>query len=187
MTSSSNPLVEDLQYVRQAVDRRGTQRPIPPVIAWAVAIYVVVGYSLLDFNPRYGGLFLMFGGIALGPICWVLGRRESARTGEYDRLEVRRIWLHWVSIVLAIAGVVTLGVSRHLDGQVIGQFIALTIGVVYFLAGVHFDRNFLWLGPVLMAGSIAIGYVPRYGWTSLGAVIALGLVLPTFFRPRAVA
>jgi hypothetical protein len=187
MTSSSNPLAEDLHYVREAIDRRGRQRPIPPAIAWAVAVYVAVGYTLLDVNPSRGGLFLGVAGIALGPVCWFLGRRDSVRSGEYDRLEVRRIGLHWLSIVLAIAGVIALGVSRHVDGQVVGQFIALTIGVIYFLAGVHFDRNFLWLGPVLMAGSIAISYVPHYGWTSLGAVIALGLIVPTFFRPRAAA
>jgi hypothetical protein len=183
--TSPNPLAEDLHYVRQAVDRRGRQQPIPPTIAWAVAIYVLVGYTLLDLNPSRGGLFLLIGGLALGPICWFLGRRESLRSGEYDREEARRIWLHWFSILLAIGGVVALGVTRHVDGQVIGQYMALTIGVIYFLAGVHFDRNFLWLGPLLMAGSVAIGYVPRYGWTSLGAVIALGLVLPTLFRRRA--
>ena len=56
------------------------------------------------------------------------------------------------------------------------------IGLVYFLAGVHFDRQFLWLGPVLMIGGVVVGLVPHYGWTCLGAIIAIGLVVPTFFR-----
>ncbi len=35
-----------------------------------------------------------------------------------------------------------------------------------------------------MAGAIAITYVPHYGWTALGALVALGLVVPTWFRTR---
>jgi hypothetical protein len=56
------------------------------------------------------------------------------------------------------------------------------IGVVYYLAGVHMDRWFLVLGPILMIGGVVVGLVPHYGWTMLGAVIALGLIAPTFFR-----
>ena len=61
------------------------------------------------------------------------------------------------------------------------------IGLDYFLAGVHFDRNFLWLGPVLMAGGILVGLFPQYGWTGLGVVIALGLIVPTLFGFAAAA
>jgi hypothetical protein len=71
-----------------------------------------------------------------------------------------------------------------LRGTVGGQLIVVMIGLVYFLAGVHFDRNLLWLGPVLVAGGVLVGLVPRYGWTGLGVVIAAGLVIPTLFPPR---
>src|SRR5260221_1963479 len=173
--SQAQQLHDDLQYVRQAVVRRENRHQIPPSIAWVVAVYVGVGYTLLDVNPNWGGLFLAIGGLALGVICPILGRREGRRTGEYDRAEVIKINLHWASILLGIAGVVALAMSRGLQGQVVGQYIALTIGLIYFLSGVHFDRNFLWSGPLLMAGSVAISYVPRYGWTSLGLLVALGL------------
>jgi hypothetical protein len=185
--TQSQQLSEDLQYVRQAVDRRGRRHNIPAPIAWAVAIYVAVGYTLLDVNPLWAGWSFMIGGVALGAVSWVVGRGESLRTGEYDRAEVTRIWMHWFSIVLAIVGVIALAVTRGLQGPVVGQMIVLAIGLIYFLGGVHFDRNLLWLGPVMMAGGIAIGYVPHYGWTALGAVIALGLVVPTLLRARAVA
>jgi hypothetical protein len=177
---------DDLHYVRQAVARRDRPQHIPTGIAWMVAIYVAVGYTLLDIDPRWASIFFLVGGIAMGVLFPLLGRREVRRTGEYDRAEVRKVALHWGSILLAIVGVIGLAVSRHLEGQVVGQFIALTIGVIYFLGGVHFDRNFLWLGPLLMAGAIAITYVPHYGWTTLGALVALGLVVPTWFRSKEV-
>jgi hypothetical protein len=149
-----------------------------------VALYVLVGYTLLDINPGWAGWFFMVAGVILGLGCWFVGKGEAVREGEYDRAEVTRIWLHWFSIVLAIAGVIALAVTRGLQGPIVGQLIVLTIGLIYFLGGVHFDRNLLWLGPVMMAGGIAIGYVPRYGWTALGVVIALGLTVPTLLRAR---
>src|SRR5437764_6602234 len=183
--SQAQQLGEDLQFVRNAVKRREQSLRIPVPIAWAVAVYVVVGYTMIDFAQAWSGPFFAVGGVLLGVVSWFFGYREAVRTGVYDRAEIIKGWLHWGSILLAIVGVIGLGIARKVDGEVIGQFIVLTIGVIYFLAGVHFDRNFLWLGPVLMAGAIAITYVPRYGWTALGIVIGLGLVVPTLFRSKA--
>jgi len=95
--------------------------------------------------------------------------------------------LHWFSILLAIAGIAALAMARRLEGQVVGQLIAMTIGLIYFLGGVHFDRNLLWLGPLLMAGAVGISYVPHYGWTALGLLVGLGLVVPTWFRSKSPA
>jgi hypothetical protein len=182
--SQAQQVGQDLQFVKSAVTRRERDLRMPAPIAWAVAIYVVIGYTMIDFAQPWSGPFFAIAGVLLGVVCGFLGRRESLRTGEYDRAEVRKGWLHWVSIPLAIAAVIALGVVRHVDGQTIGQFIVVSIGIIYFLGGVHFDRNLLWLGPVLMAGAIAITYVPRYGWTALGLVIALGLVVPTLLRSK---
>ena len=183
--SQVQQLGDDLNYVRQAVTRREKSQHIPTPVAWMVAIYVVVGYTLLDIHPGWAGIFFAVGGLAMGAIGWMFGRRASVQTGEYDRAEVRKSWLHWGSILLAVIGVMALSMARGIEGQVVGQFVALTIGLIYFLGGVHFDRNFLWLGPLLMAGAVAITYVPHYGWTALGVLVALGLVAPTWFRGKA--
>ncbi|HEY7118338.1 MAG TPA: hypothetical protein VH475_17245 [Tepidisphaeraceae bacterium] len=182
--TQAQQLSDDLNYVRQAVTRRERSQHVPVAIAWMVAIYVLVGYVLLDVNTNWAGLFFAIGGAVMGILGWPLGKRHAIRSGEYDRADAMRVMLHWASILLGIAGVIGLCVARGIQGPAVGQFIVLVIGVIYFLGGVHFDRNFLWLGPVLMAGSIAITYVPRYGWTALGIVIALGLVVPTFFHGR---
>jgi hypothetical protein len=182
--SQAQQATDDLRFVRQAVDRREKPRNIPAPIAWIVAIYILIGYCFLDINIHLASRFFFIGGVAMGILFPLVGRRMSRREGEFDRAEVIRLNLHWGSILLAIAGVIALGIVRHVEGQTIGQFIALTIGLIYFLGGVHFDRNLLWLGPLLMAGAIAITYVPHYGWTALGALVALGLVVPTWFRTR---
>jgi len=59
---------------------------------------------------------------------------------------------------------------------------ALVIGLIYFLGGVHFDRYFIGLGLMLMGGAIAISFVPRFGWTALGVLVAAGLILPVVLQ-----
>lgn len=58
------------------------------------------------------------------------------------------------------------------------------IGLVYFLWGVHYQRYFSFLGIVVMAGGVLVGQIHHFGWTLLGAVISLGLILPTLIAPR---
>jgi hypothetical protein len=177
---------EDLKFVRDAVARHD-QPPRRPVLVYYVwAAYVLLGYTLLDFAPSVAGWFFLVGGVLGGVMSAALGRRAAQQAGEYDRAEMRRTALHWAGgIVLAIVGAMALAaVIPALRGQAAGQLIVVMIGLVYFLAGVHFDRNFLWLGPVLIVGGIVVGFVPHYGWTSLGVVIALGLVVPTLFPPH---
>jgi hypothetical protein len=78
--------------------------------------------------------------------------------------------------MLAAAGLVM--VIPPLRGFYGSQVLVVMIGLMYFFAGVHFDGHFLWLGPLLVAGGILVGFIPVYPWTCLGTVIAVGLVIP---------
>jgi hypothetical protein len=64
------------------------------------------------------------------------------------------------------------------------QVFVVMIGLVYFLWGVHYQRYFIYLGIVVMAGGVLVGLISRFGWTLLGAVISLGLILPTLIPAR---
>ncbi|HET6248109.1 MAG TPA: hypothetical protein VFE47_10470 [Tepidisphaeraceae bacterium] len=174
---------QDLHYVRGVLARR-EHNPAPTPILYVWAVYVLAGYTMIDFAPAVSEWFFMFGGIAGGFLCWIFGRQHARREGEYDRAKVRRMTLHWmVGILLSLLFTFALAaVIPSLRGTAASQVLVVMIGLVYFLAGVHFDRQFLWLGPVLMIGGVLVGLAPRYGWTCLGAIIAMGLVVPTFFR-----
>lgn len=187
--SSIEQIQQDLQFVRQAVgDQTRTDHP-PTAIYGVWATYVMVGYALIDFYPAASGWFFLIGGVAATLLSWLLGKRYAYALGEVDRPKARRRVGHFIGgIALAIIGSAALAaVIPALRGSAGGQVIVVMIGLVYFLGGVHFDRNLLWLGPVLMAGGVLVGLVSRYGWTALGAVIAAGLVLPPLLshRPRA--
>ena len=179
-------LRSDLRFVRHAVDRRETpyRTPAPILITWGV--YVLIGYALLDVRPAAAGWFFLVGGIVGGVLSMWFGRRAARREGVVDPAEGLRHALHWGSILLGAMAAIALAVARpELRGPVVGQVIALIVGVVYFLGGVHFDRRFLWLGLILMAGAVTISFVPRYGWTALGALVGCGLIVPAMFHRRA--
>jgi hypothetical protein len=177
---------DDLKFVRQAVARHERHPRNAPLIYYVWAVYVLVGYTMLDFALPLAGWWFFAAGILGGVLSWALGRRAARLEGEYDRDEARRSGLHWAGgILLAIAASIALAaVIPALRGTAMGQLIVVMIGLVYFTAGVHFDRNLLWLGPVLIVGGVLVGLAPRYGWTALGVVIALGLVVPTLFPAR---
>ena len=184
--SDATQLQEDLSFVRHAIARRANRRS-PAAILWIIAIYVLVGYSLLDVSPAWACWFFAVGGVAMWGIMALVSRREVRKEGEYDRKYLLRIKLHWGGGIAVAAGAcvaLAMGIPA-LRGPAFGQVMVVMIGVVYFLGGVHFDRQFLWLGPVLIIGGACVGFVPHHGWTALGVVIALGLVVPTFFKRRA--
>ena len=181
--SDSMQVQEDLHFVRSALARRGQHRSPAPVL-WTVAIYVLIGYPIIDFAPQWAGWFFGLGSIPMWGVLALVGRRQVRKEGEYDRKNILSIKLHWFGGI-ALAGVFAMALAiaiPALRGVGAAQVMVVMMGLVYFLGGVHFDRQFLWLGPVVMLGGVGVGFLPHYGWTSLGAVIALGLVIPTFFK-----
>jgi hypothetical protein len=177
---------DDLQFVRHVVDRRERSGRGPVAVYWYWAAYVLIGYTMIDVATRWAGWFFMVGGLGGGVVSGMIGRRYAERTGERDRLEIWQKTMHFgLGIILAFLATFALAwVIPELRGPKGSQVMVVMIGIIYFLSGVHFDRNFLWLGPVVMAGGVLVGLVPHYGWTMLGAVIAVGLVLPTLVPPR---
>jgi hypothetical protein len=182
---SAEQIQEDLRFVRAAVERREK----PPLQANGVyyywAAYVLVGYFLIDAAPAAANWWFLVGMFPGFAISAIFGRRAMMRSGESDPQVGRRYALHWMGgVILAVVSSVVLANVLGLRGQAGGQLCVAMIGMVYFLAGVHFNRAFIVLGLVMLAGAAVVGYVPHYGWTMLGVVIAAGLVVPTFFTKK---
>jgi hypothetical protein len=57
-------------------------------------------------------------------------------------------------------------------------------GIVYFLAGVHFDRRWLWPGLVMIVGAGVLTYVTHFGWTTLGVLLFIALIVGFSLPPR---
>ena len=175
---------EDLRFVREAVTRHERNRGGAPVLAYLWAAYVLIGYTWLDFNPRDAGIFFAIGGFAGGILSWIIGKSYARRHGQSDRSMAIRATAHFMGGIL-LAGIFCVALASFIEplrSTKGSQVFVVMIGLVYFLWGVHQDRYFLFLGPILMLGGVLVALVPHYGWTSLGAVIALGLIAPTLFH-----
>ncbi|HEX4054799.1 MAG TPA: hypothetical protein VHX86_11090 [Tepidisphaeraceae bacterium] len=182
--TDTHQLQQDLHYVREVVSNadRGRRRPV--AIYWLWALYVLIGYPLKDFAPRYSGLFFLMG----WPVCFVatvyLAHRFKKTLGVRPiRDRSKLFWLGGALLILFCVAAMSAAIPA-LRGQFIGQVAVVIVGIFYFLGGVHYDRSFLWLGPLLCVCGLLVGFVPHYGWTALGIVFALGLIVPTLFTPR---
>jgi hypothetical protein len=179
--SDVQQLRDDLHYVRGAMARRERVDYAPPGIMYVWVVYILVGYTLMDFRIEYAGPFFAIGGVVGGILSWIIGSIYSRKVGETDRTTAIKAMLHFGGgIFIAALGTIALGVFiEPIRGTQGSQVFVVMIGLVYFLWGVHYQRYFMFLGPVVMAGGVLVGQIHHFGWTILGAVISLGLLLPT--------
>lgn len=176
--SEINSVAADLRFVKDAVARKelGANRT-PMWIPFLWGTLALVGCVINDFNPQYAWLYW---GI-VPPIgflaSWLIAGCGALAMGEYDRETGIRVGLHWSSIFYGAIPVVCLAFAGKIDGQEAGQLLILISGIVYFLAGVHFDRRWMLSGIVMILGAALLTYVTRYGWTTLGVLLFIALTV----------
>ncbi|MGH9381498.1 MAG: hypothetical protein ACRD2Z_12900 [Thermoanaerobaculia bacterium] len=180
---ANQPTLNDLRYVRQALDRDRSS-PFPPSIAVLWAGICGVGFVLNDVAPTSTGLYWAIAspaGFLLS--CW-LGYRTSRAGGELDRREGMRWALHFGTLLLAVfiaAVAVALG---GFTGSQMGAVALLLCGVVFLLAGVHLARPLAWVGLLNLAGVPAVLLVERWRWTLVGAFLAAAFLAVAFTGRR---
>jgi hypothetical protein len=184
--TQSDQIRDDIHFVRQVVARRDDlpRSFTPGYYIWAV--YVLVGYCLLDVNIRWANWFFLLAWFPAGAATGIARRYWSRKYGEQNEALGRKAKIHFMyGGLLSVAAVIGLACCvPSFRGPVAGQVVVILFGMVYFLAGVHLDRSFLWLGPVLIVGGVVVGLVPHYGWSALGAVIAAGLCAAAIIGSR---
>lgn len=181
--SEAESIAADLRFVRDAVQRKdddGGRTPLWIPFTWGLV--ALAGCVVNDFAPRYAWAFWGVVPALAFLACWIIGGRAALAIGEYDRESGVRIGLHWSSIFYAAIPVVCLAFTGRIGGYVAGQLLILISGLVYFLAGVHFDRRWMPAGIVMMLGAAVLTFLTRYGWTALGVSLLLALVVG-FSRP----
>ncbi|MCL0037315.1 hypothetical protein M1N15_01675 [Dehalococcoidia bacterium] len=164
----------DLGYVREVV-RTSEQDPLLSVLYFFWAGICLVGFSLIDFAPRHVGLYWSIAApLGFLTSCF-LGWRRSKRQGQMPRAGMR-YGLHMFGMMAVIFLASILGMTGAVAWQELSKLILLIIGLAYFLAGVHLERPLLWIGILMMAGYLSLFVIPAYGWTFIGALVAVALV-----------
>lgn len=185
--TSMEQVQQDLGYVREAIERRAGHRGGGEETYLVWAGYVLIGYVLIDINPIVAGGFFLIGSILGAALSWWLWRRTVVQSGEIDRDVERRTSLHWIGgfLLCWLASIgLTLVIPPLRNMFYSSQVFLVMIGLLYFFHGVHFDRHFLWLGPLLIVGAIVVGMIPAYPWSCLGVVISVGLCVPYLLSRR---
>jgi hypothetical protein len=181
--ASPKQLTDDLEYLGALL--RKSERGGSPFMIYALwAVLVLVGFSMVDFAPHRVGLFWFVAGPLGGVASAILGHRYALSIGQLNREEgLRHAW-HWFGIMLAILLAVPLGVSGAVAWPVLSRVFLLIVALAYFLAGVHLERPLKWVGLLMMAGYVSLFFIPAYGWTLVGILVSLSLIVSGLVERR---
>jgi len=174
MTNSK--IESDIGYVKDLVAK--SDNSISPASIYVVwGIILMAGFSLIDFAPKWLGLFWMIAGPAGGLLSGILGYRAGANRGQMDREVGIKHALHWSGMMVIVFLAVLLGIKGLVHGVVNSQVILLVVALGWWTAGVHFDRIFLWLGGIMVLGFLGTLFMNRYVWTSMGVLLGTVLIV----------
>ena len=173
---TSKKIEEDLGYVKNLVDKSELIMNPPSVfILWAAII--AVGFSFVDFAPKYVGFFWMIASPLGGLLSGFLGRKTGRARGQLDAGTGRKHAIYWSGLLTVTILAVLLGVRGFIHGAVTSQVILLVVAMGWWGAGVLFDRYFLYLAGIMMAGFTATLFLNRYVWTAMGLLLAATLTV----------
>ena len=185
--STHEQMKDDLSYIKDAVERvEGVH--VPAVyLMWAAIC--LMGFSMPDFiynewvDWSYSsiGWYWMVMGPAGSFTSWWLSSRANIRAGQVNR----RAGLRWAAFGATGMLGVALALSGHISWEGFGTLWVLLLALSYTLAGVHLERSLLPIGVMLGVGYLIILFLPSYGWTSAGVLIALALTAQAFIGARA--
>lgn len=109
-----------------------------------------------------------------------LGRRAGRREGQEDRREGSRWSLHWLGFLAAGVSGWALVAAGQLSAAGFGSLWVLLLALTYFQAGVHLERRMLPVGIVAGIGYLVTLFIPGFGWTVAGVVVAGVLTAQAF-------
>lgn len=176
---------EDLANVRAAADRSDPVH-IPSIyLLWAAIC--LCGFPLVDFaGPSSWSIpvYWLTAGPVGGLLTWWLAERAKRRVGQINQEEGRRWAFHFVSF--GVTGLLGYGMvaAGQLTWTGLTSLWILLIGLTYVLAGLHLERRMLPVGIVILAGYLVALFVPEYGFTTMGVMVAVALSLQAYLGTR---
>ena len=178
--TGTEQLREDMAYVRAAASRAGSVHVPAIYILWAVIS--LCGFRLADIvtDYRWLGVYWMLAGPAGFVVSLWLGRRAGRREGQEDRREGSRWSLHWLGFLAAGVSGWALVAAGQLSAAGFGSLWVLLLALTYFQAGVHLERRMLPVGIVAGIGYLVTLFIPGFGWTVAGVVVAGVLTAQAF-------
>lgn len=178
--ADNTQLKEDIAFVR-AVAERSRGAHVPAIyLLWAVI--GLCGFALVDFvdDKKWISIYWLFAGPIGTALSMWLGAKADRDRGATSRDAGIRASLHWLSFMVAGWLGLALVFADHLTWRGFGSLWVLLLALTYFQFGLHLERRLLPIGVLIAAGYLVTVWVPNYGWTATGIVLAIALVTAAF-------
>ena len=183
--TDTKTLKEDIAYVRAAAER-SESLPMPAAyLVWAVLW--LCGFALVDLvgpeSAWIGVYWLVAAPAGFGLSGW-LAERAQRHAGQADHHDNRRWSLHFLAFFTS--GLLGFGLvaAGHLTWPGFISLWVLLLGLTYFLAGLYLERRLLPIGMFVGVGYLVTLFVPEYGFTTAGVLIAAALMVLAFLETR---
>jgi hypothetical protein len=177
-----NDIRQDLEFVSATV-KASDKTSVPSIYAlWAVI--TLIGYSMIDWAPHWGGLFWTFAGPLGGAASMYLGFRHSKRTGQASTEDGMKNAIHWTAMLVAIFSTSFLAKYGYVSPKGQALVILLLTAFAYISAGNYLDKNLRWIGVVIGLCFFPIAMYGQYVWTAHAIVFSGALAFTALVESR---
>jgi hypothetical protein len=142
------------------------------LIVGVLGIFIMFGLFLANYSLSWADWYwsVMF------PIFGLVCLSHQLMTGSVRGMTVWKIVekqaLHWLSPIVAVRIIFLQLEKGQMDADAIALMILLILAVTCFLAGLHFDRSFIWLSIFLAVVALLGTEVEAYLWL----IVVVGLL-----------
>ena len=149
------------------------------LVVGALGLLIMVGLFLANYSPTaadwyWSSMFPIFGLVCFGHQV-AAGRTHGIPAWQVPLQQA----LHWLGPIVAVR-IIFLQLARgQMAADSIALMILLVLAVTTYLAGIHFDRSFVFVSIVLALAALAGTEVETYLW--LIVVLAVLLVALVVF------
>ena len=139
------------------------------------AVISLIGFPLHEFRPDLAKVFWPVAGVLGGIASFLLGWRWGRTAGQGSMRIGRYHILHWSGMLIAIALIALLHGQGLMSREALPRIILVILALGWYTAGIYLVRGYLWIGVALGAAYLGLLYVPKFGWTGVGVVMAASL------------
>jgi hypothetical protein len=142
------------------------------LIIGAMGVLIMFGLFLANYSIDradwyWSAMFPVFGLVCLG---------HQLVVGDTSGMSVWKVILkqalHWLGPIVAVR-IIFLQLARgQMDADAVALMILLVLAVTCFLAGVHFDRSFIWVSGFLVLVALLGTEIESYLWL----IVVIGLL-----------
>jgi len=153
------------------------------LIVGVLGIFIMFGLFLANYSVNWAdwywsAMFPVFGLVCLG---------HQLTAGDANGMTAWKVLskqaLHWLGPIVAVRIVFLQLAKGEMDADAVALMILLLLSVTCFLAGLHFDRSFIWLSIFLALVALLGTEIEAYLWLIVvvgllvGALLVLSAVL----------